>query len=500
MKKTLMILSVLLVLCLTSSALACTSLYVGSAYTENGSILFSRSEDYSNSQNKVFMVKEAGLHKAGEAYDGCYGFTYTFTHDSYSYTAFRDDNLLGECPDCGGTHDHTPYEAAGTNEKGVTVTATETIGSSNGADEYEPFEVLGIEEAEIVTVLLSEAATAKEALNILTGIYDTAGANNGSGIIIADANEAWYIENVTGHQYIAVKLSPLTVFAEPNMTIIGLVDLDDTENVIASEKLISLAVENGFFCGDEEKNIIDFTASYNAEQNANARIKDAIAFLNPALDAEDAAVYTLTNIDENDNIIPVQTGFTVKDGFSVKDFVDFYKIPTIGYERNLETHIFEIKDASAAGTAEWVALDDTSCNVFVPYLPMLTTDTYAGCKLGTETAGFVTEEPESGIYYKTSRRMWTPDGIVTVEGYITLPENWKDSYYWSYDALTNLVKFGGIGAEQAADVKAQLAALQDSFYEQYASLLTGDATAISMDLAAQAHAEAIALVEGLLAK
>ena len=25
-------------------------------------------------------------------YEGCYGFTYTFTHDSYRYTARRDDN------------------------------------------------------------------------------------------------------------------------------------------------------------------------------------------------------------------------------------------------------------------------------------------------------------------------------------------------------------------------------------------------------------------------
>ena len=37
--------------------------------------------------------------------------TYTFTHDSYRYTARRDDNGLGVCPDCDSTHEHTPYEA-----------------------------------------------------------------------------------------------------------------------------------------------------------------------------------------------------------------------------------------------------------------------------------------------------------------------------------------------------------------------------------------------------
>ena len=123
-----------LVLCLNvSSALGCTSIYVGSDWSESGAVMFGRSEDYSNSQNKLFYVSPAGNHTAGEEYAGCYGFTWTFTHDSYSYTAFSDDNGAGVdnvCPDCGGTHAHTPYEAAGTNEKGLTVTATETIGGS----------------------------------------------------------------------------------------------------------------------------------------------------------------------------------------------------------------------------------------------------------------------------------------------------------------------------------------------------------------------------------
>lgn len=63
--------------------------------------MFGRIEDLgTNDNNKLFYVSAAGNHKAGEVYDGCYGFTYTFTHDSYSYTARRDDNTSGVCPDC----------------------------------------------------------------------------------------------------------------------------------------------------------------------------------------------------------------------------------------------------------------------------------------------------------------------------------------------------------------------------------------------------------------
>ena len=98
-------------LAVVPSAFACTALYVGSDLTEDGTTMFGRIEDLgTNDNNKLFYVSAAGNHKAGEVYDGCYGFTYTFTHDSYSYTARRDDNTSGVCPDCDGTHDHTPYE------------------------------------------------------------------------------------------------------------------------------------------------------------------------------------------------------------------------------------------------------------------------------------------------------------------------------------------------------------------------------------------------------
>ena len=52
--------------------------------------------DYANSQNKLFYVAEAGKHAAGEHYDGCYGFEWVFTHDSYSYTALVRSIEKGE--------------------------------------------------------------------------------------------------------------------------------------------------------------------------------------------------------------------------------------------------------------------------------------------------------------------------------------------------------------------------------------------------------------------
>ena len=114
--KALVALVIALVLCMSSvSGMACTAIYVGSNLTEDGSTMFARSEDISNSYNKVFYVSPAGNHKAGEEYEGCHymgdetyhGFKYTFTKDSYSYTAFSDDKgaaVENYCPDCGSNH------------------------------------------------------------------------------------------------------------------------------------------------------------------------------------------------------------------------------------------------------------------------------------------------------------------------------------------------------------------------------------------------------------
>lgn len=492
--KSIISLIVALMLCLSSSAMACTALYVGSDLTVDGTTMFGRSEDISNSYNKIMLVNEAGTYKAGEVYQGCYGFTYTFTHDSYAFNSMSDDNGgENECPDCGGTHKHNPYGAAGTNEKGVTVTATETLsGGSKLIKAVDPFnKETGIEEAEIPTVLLSEAATAKEAVDLLLSIYANVGAQAGSGIFIADNTETWYVENVSGKQYIAIKCSANLAFAVPNQSAIGLIDLDD-ENVIASEKLIAVAKEAGTYVGDEAANTIDFIASYLPDQVANSRYFSALQHLEgeKAPAAQEAIVeadYAISNVDAEGNIVPFYTNIEMAKKFDIADAIAYWDIPGIGSTGNLEIHIFQIaSEDSITDTVEWIAMDNGCYNVFVPYYPMLTTDVYEAYKLSTAPAAFVTEQPAEGIFYATEGRIRTADGVQKVAGFKALPENWADSYYWTFDALSNICEFNGKTAEEIATVEAKLAALQNDAYAAMAQMK--DAVAAAADTAAAAKA------------
>ena len=519
MKKALVALVLALVLCLSSvGGMACTAIYVGSNLTVDGSTMFARSEDISNSYNKLFYFSPAGNHKAGEVYEGCYGFTYTFTKDSYSYTAFSDDNgaaVENYCPDCGGNHKHTPYEAGGTNEMGLSVSATETLGSSDAVAEADPknYET-GIEEAEIPTVLLSECATAKEALDLLTSIYDEVGCQGGSGIFIADHNETWYIENTTGTAYIAVKLTADMAFAVPNQSVIGLIDLDDTENVVASANLIEVAKAAGTYVGDEEANTIDYVASYNGDQVANGRMISAMAHFNAEASAEPTfADYSISNVDAEGNIVPMYTNIVLDRTFSIEDMVGYYDIDGIGSTSNLEIHIFQTyKQDDVVDTIEWVAMDDGCYNVFVPYFPMLTTDTYEAYQLSTLPATFSQEEPTEGVYYPTTARIRNEAGErVTVAGFKSFPENWADSYYWTFDALSNLCRTSAT-EEEILNVEATLAKLQSDCYDSLEAMkleiaaaenneaAAAIATELSMNTAKNVHAAVVELVNGLIAE
>ena len=462
---------ILVMAMLVISASACSMIYVGSDLTEDGGMYFARSEDLTDA-NKIFYVAEAGTHKAGEVYTGCDGFTYTFSHDSYAYTAFRDDNLLGTCPDCRGTHDHTPYEEAGTNEKGVSITSTVTLSANrtiSGFDPKNPHKadgIIGIEEAEINTILLSEAATAKEALDLLMHIYDTLGTRSGNGIIIADQNEAYYIENTTGTQYIAIKLNPSMVFISPNVSAMGMIDLDDP-NVFASENLIAIAQEAGTFVGDADENIIDFKASYS-NAGSNARLINGTNYLNKSYDYTSETfnddVFKISNVNDGE-IVPFYTNIQPDHKITTKDMVDFYKVDGIGNTSNLEYHVFQIYSDAAPelATIEWVGMSHGAYGVMVPYYPVITNDTYAAYQLGTAKAVNVEKQPTSGVYYPTSFKQ----GKTTVQGFKVLPENWSDSFFWSFEAVSKYITYGPVCDEDTALVLSTYADLQQKIYDAF---------------------------------
>lgn len=485
-----------LLLCVISAS-ACTMVYVGSGLTEDGSSFMARSEDYSNGYNKIAYVNQHGKYPVGSVYNGCYGFTHTFTHDSYAYTATSDDNTSGVCPDCDGTHAHTPMEEVGTNEKGVSVSAMVTLMGKKATTLADPMVDGGMCESDMATILLSEASSAKEGVDLLLHIYDTVGAEEKSGVLIGDQKEIWYVENYTGHTYIAVKLSADMIAINPNMGAIGLVDLDDTDHIIASGNLIAVAKAAGTFVGDEAENTIDVYQSY-CSASINSRLVNGMNYFlkENSVSAVTLATedFTISNV-KNGKIVPLFTNIQNKLGkISIQDMVDFYKVKDIANTGNLEWHIFQIQSSGAmeTGTIEWLAMEHGQYTVAIPYFPVLTTDMYEGYKFGGTAASFTKDAPTDfyGTFPSSSRRLG--------DGYTILPKGWENGYYWTVDALSNYALSSLCSAEDNALIHKELAKMQQICYEKAlemkAALLSMDAdsakayaTQQSAALAKQAH-------------
>ena len=77
------LLTSVLVLGSSTTALACTGVYVGSQVSENGSTYMGRSEDIGNLYGKVFSVAPARDIAENEVYKDTYGFTMDYSKFSY---------------------------------------------------------------------------------------------------------------------------------------------------------------------------------------------------------------------------------------------------------------------------------------------------------------------------------------------------------------------------------------------------------------------------------
>ena len=343
-------------------------------------------------------------------------------------------------------------------------------------------------------------------MKLLLDIYENYGCVYASGVFVCDKDEVWYVENCSGTQYVAIKLNNNMIFLEPNMAVIGRVDLDD-ENVIASKDLIAVAKKAGTFVGDEAKNIIDFRASYaRISEKMDQRMIDGLNYLNATYKYDSDALvadntkFTISNLDASDKLVALYTNIKADRKLDKDDVFGYYKLSSIGKASNQEIEIFQLfKDRPVeTATVGWVGVGNMSYNVFVPYYPMLIDGMYKGYQVSTASAKFTTEKPDTFCTYGTSWAQDAEGNWQRVSGFKAYPSNWKDSYYFTFEGLggyiANADKITGkpLKAEAKACVADQLAALQQELYKDF---VTTDQLAKADDARALATENGKAMAE-----
>lgn len=341
---------------------ACTGTYVGKYMTEDGSRMVARTEDIGGGHTKRFEVIPRTTYKNGEYFvDEQTGFKYPQPTVAYKYTAVPDSEV----------EDDGIYAEIGFNEYGVAVDATVSASPNEEVLAVDPLVDDGLREANIPTIVLPRVQTAREGVELIASIVEEQGAAEGNVLMIADKNEAWYMEIYSGHRYAAIKMPDDVVSVFPNCFMLDYVDLSDTENVIASADLIDFAKENGFY--KEYNGKFHAALSYGEELTTGNRDRlwGGINFLAPEL-----------NIPYDAEVFPLF--FKPSEKIALKDVMELQRyryegterdpetatdeVRVIGTERQAECHILQFKDEypTELGGVMWMTMGNAEHSVYLP--------------------------------------------------------------------------------------------------------------------------------------
>ena len=238
---------------------ACTAVYVGSDASDDGTTIIGKSNDYQANWGNYVTITERVENKPGRTmpvdndatvFANLPDTTYRYTSTPW-FDSTTKQNGLG--------HDATVC----TNEYGVAMIMSITSFSNEATLNADPLLEHGISEFTAVDLVTCQSKTAKQAVEVLLSLIDEYGSSEVNIALIADQSEAWYVEMYNGHQYAAVKLPSDMVACFGNEFCLEYVE--DYEDYILSEKLESLAKDNGFAIYDENGRL-NLLSTYSGEE------------------------------------------------------------------------------------------------------------------------------------------------------------------------------------------------------------------------------------------
>ncbi|WIF73549.1 C69 family dipeptidase [Proteus vulgaris] len=401
-KKGIIVLSINIAL--VSSALACTTLLVGSEATNDGSFIIARSADSDALKAQHFVIHPAKSNQTGtystKDHNGANNFTYPLPKNSLRYTTVPNwkTQLHG---------------ATGFNELGVGVSGTESIFASPQALAFDPYvEDTGITEDDIPDVLLSRAKTAREAIELLGSIIEKQGAGEGFGVAVVDKNELWYLETGTGHHWIAQRLPKDKYFATGNQGRLQDYDIK-RDDVLGSKNLVEFAIEKGLY-NPEKEGAFNFSKAYTRDDERDRTYNDPRVWIiqqqfNPSLKQA---------VDDGRNFVPLLTPEKKVSVEEAKAMLrnhfegtehDPYTNGLNGKEpwrpisvfRTYEAHVMQVRPElpQEIGEVTYVGLGMADLTAFVPY--------YSGLKAYPQHYGIGTNKADSDSIYWKYRKLQT---------------------------------------------------------------------------------------------
>ncbi|MBR2424658.1 MAG: C69 family dipeptidase [Tidjanibacter sp.] len=240
MKKTIFL--ALATLCAWGSALACTNLIVTRGASTDGSVMVSYAADSHQLYGALYHTP-AGKFKKGSLLK---------VHE------WDTSRYLGEIAQVEKT-----YSTIGNMNEHQLIIGETTFGGRHELEDPKG----GIDYGSLIYITLQRAKTAREAIDVIVDLANTYGyASSGESFSIADKEEAWIMELIgkgpeqKGIVWVARRIPDGYISAHANQARISTFPLNDPENCLYAEDVITFAREKGYFSGADED--FSFCAAY----------------------------------------------------------------------------------------------------------------------------------------------------------------------------------------------------------------------------------------------
>lgn len=227
-------LSAVFMFVVTPLSQACTNILVTKGASKDGSTMVTYAADSHQ------LYGEAYFHKGGKHAPG----------EMVKIYEWDTGKLLGEIPQVAETYS----TISNMNDQQVVITET-TFGGRGEMRNPEGIMDYG----SLIYIALQRSRTAREAIEVMTDLVEKYGYySGGESFSISDENEVWIMEmvgkgkGVKGAVWVAVKIPDGAISGHANQARITTFPLNDPENCIYAEDVISLAKDKGFYKGSDK--------------------------------------------------------------------------------------------------------------------------------------------------------------------------------------------------------------------------------------------------------
>ncbi len=359
----------------------CTMLLVGKGATTDGSVLIARNEDFPGNWAKHIIIVPFATHKSGAVIKSATGFVMPLPPITYGYISLQDwDPTQGR------------FNEGGINEYQVGVSATESASQNAKAKAVDPVVKTGIGENIITAIVLQQAKTALEGVELVGQLVEKYGSSEIFGMAIGDPNEVWLLEVGGGHHWVAERVPDNSYVLEPNALRIGKVDLSDTVDFRGSPDLITFAEEHGLY-DPASGEPFNFAKAYGTASNPSVRnyrrVWGAEYFLSPSTHPNPNAKWYPLFLAPDQKISPQRVMSLMRYHYQGTKYdtetATGKNERAIGISNTLESHVLQLRSwlPNPIGGVEWVAMSAPRTSVYVPYYSGITKIPY-NYQIGTD--------------------------------------------------------------------------------------------------------------------